>query len=183
MSDTFDPYRKWLGIPPSDQPPDHYRLLGIGEFESDPDVIASAADRQMAHVRTFQSGRHSRLSQQLLNELAGARVCLLDPKKKAAYDTQLQAERARVAAASAGPSPPPVQSGTSGAEPPGEPAFPRIEPHGMSRHSPVGRSRYAVRRRRHSLWWGPALAVILMVITTAVILAIDRARGGEVGRF
>jgi thiamine transport system permease protein len=28
-----------------------------------------------------------------------------------------------------------------------------------------------------------ALAVILMVITTAVILAIDRARGGEVGRF
>jgi hypothetical protein len=25
----FDPYRKWLGIPPKDQPPHYYRLLGI----------------------------------------------------------------------------------------------------------------------------------------------------------
>ena len=28
--DGFDPYRKWLGIPPQEQPPNHYRLLGIG---------------------------------------------------------------------------------------------------------------------------------------------------------
>ncbi len=52
----FDPYRKWLGIPPAEQPPNHYRLLGIGLFESDAEVIASAADRQMSHVRNFQSG-------------------------------------------------------------------------------------------------------------------------------
>src|SRR5687768_18381170 len=44
MVDVFDPYHKWLAIPPEEQPPHHYRLLGIKLFESDPDVIESAAD-------------------------------------------------------------------------------------------------------------------------------------------
>jgi len=92
MDDTFDPYRKWLGIAQEEQPPHHYRLLGINLFENDPDVIDSAADRQMAHVRTFQTGQHSEESQKILNELAAARVCLLDSDKKAAYDAELQAE-------------------------------------------------------------------------------------------
>ncbi|HEV3340041.1 MAG TPA: hypothetical protein VG125_06780 [Pirellulales bacterium] len=90
MPEVFDPYRKWLGIPPAEQPPHLYRLLGIGLFEDDADTIAIAADRQMAHVRTFQAGPHSALSQKLLNELAAARLTLLDPKKKAAYDQQLR---------------------------------------------------------------------------------------------
>lgn len=77
MSETFDAYRKWLGILPTEQPPDHYRLLGIVRFEDDADTISNAADRQMAHVRTFQTGPHSALSQKLLNEIAAARVCLL----------------------------------------------------------------------------------------------------------
>jgi hypothetical protein len=94
MSDVFDPYRKWLGIPPAEQPPHHYRLLGIGLFEDDADTIAIAADRQMGHVRTFQTGPHSALSQKLLNELAAARLALLDPKKRAAYDEQLRAKLA-----------------------------------------------------------------------------------------
>jgi hypothetical protein len=41
-------------------------------------------------VRTFQVGKYSALSQRLLNELSAARVCLLDPAKKAAYDDQLR---------------------------------------------------------------------------------------------
>jgi hypothetical protein len=88
--DLFDPYRKWLGIPSAEQPPHHYRLLGVGPFEDDADTIAIAADRQMAHLRTFQTGQHSALSQKLLNELAAARLTLLDPKKKSAYDQQLR---------------------------------------------------------------------------------------------
>ena len=60
MSDTFNAYHVWLGIPPHEQPPNHYRLLGISLFEGDLDVIDHAADRQMAHVRTFQSGKHVR---------------------------------------------------------------------------------------------------------------------------
>ena len=36
---TFDPYHKWLGILPEEQPPNHYRLLGIVDFESDEDDL------------------------------------------------------------------------------------------------------------------------------------------------
>lgn len=91
MSEPFDPYRKWLGIPPKDQPPHHYRLLGIATFEDDPDVIENAATRQMAHVRTFQTSKqHGPISQKLLTELSAAKVCLLTPDRKAAYDEQLR---------------------------------------------------------------------------------------------
>lgn len=86
----FDPYHRWLGIPQSEQPPHHYRLLGIGLFEDDPEVIQSAADRQMAHVRTFQMGRFAADSQRLLNELSAATLCLLDDAKKRDYDLRLR---------------------------------------------------------------------------------------------
>ncbi|MBC8355463.1 MAG: hypothetical protein H8E66_26090 [Planctomycetes bacterium] len=91
MSDEFDPYYAWLGIPPKDQPPNHYRLLGVELFESNLDVIESAAFRQMGHVRTYQGGQRSRESQQLLNELSAAKICLLAPEQKDAYDQQLRA--------------------------------------------------------------------------------------------
>ena len=99
MAEEFNPYHVWLGIPPEEQPANHYRLLGIKPFETSGDVIDSAADRQMAHLRTFQSGKHGELTQRLLNEVAAVRICLLDPKKRAAYDQQL---RAKLAAASPG---------------------------------------------------------------------------------
>lgn len=91
MSNTFDPYRTWLGIPRSQQPPNHYALLGIGLYEDDPEVISNAADRQVAHVRSFHVGPHSELSQRLLNELAGARLCLLNPKRREQYNAELAA--------------------------------------------------------------------------------------------
>src|SRR5581483_1183243 len=90
----FDPYYQWLGIPPKDQPPNHYRLLAIELFEANLDVVANAADRQMAHVRTFQTGRQGPKSQELLNELAAARLCLLNPAKKADYDRRLKSKLA-----------------------------------------------------------------------------------------
>ena len=86
----FDAYHRWLGIPPAEQPPDHYRLLGIARFETDPDVIESAADQRMAHLRTLQSGSHGTLSQKLLNQVAAAKLCLLQADKKAAYDRRLR---------------------------------------------------------------------------------------------
>jgi hypothetical protein len=90
MADSFDPYHKWLGILPKDQPPNHYRLLAIELFESDPDVIEAAADRQMSHLRGYQTGKHCAHSQKLLNECAAARLTLLNPEKKADYDGQLR---------------------------------------------------------------------------------------------
>jgi hypothetical protein len=93
----FDPYYKWLGIPPKDQPPNHYRLLAIDVFECDSEVIDAAANRQMAYVQQRATGEHAKLSQKLLNELAAARLCLLDPKKRATYDLQLRINLAQQA--------------------------------------------------------------------------------------
>ncbi len=88
----FDPYHKWLGIPPEEQPPTHYRLLGLQAFESDPEVIVGAVMRQSAHLKTYQLGQHAALTQKLLNEVSAAKVCLLDPQRKAAYDARLRKE-------------------------------------------------------------------------------------------
>lgn len=92
MAEPLNVYLKWLGIPLHQQPPHSYRLLGIELFESDLDIIAHAADRQMAHIRTLSTGEHAALAQQLLNEIAAARVKLLNPQKKVTYDTLLQAD-------------------------------------------------------------------------------------------
>lgn len=92
MGTTFDPYHVWLGIPPAEQPPNHYRLLALAPLEDTPEVIENAADRQMAHVRRAASGRHAEQSQRLLNEISAAARCLLDPERKAAYDASLQDE-------------------------------------------------------------------------------------------
>jgi hypothetical protein len=97
----FDPYHRWLGVPRGERPPNHYALLGLEPFEDDGDVISNMADRQMNHVRTYQTGPHAALSQQILNELAAARLCLLNPQRKRAYDAELKAKRAVVAAAPA----------------------------------------------------------------------------------
>lgn len=91
MTQAFDPYHKWLGIPPEEQPPNHYRLLGIAVFEDDPDVIEAAADQRMMHLRSYQVGQRGALSQKLLNEVAAAKICLLSPQNKAAYDATLRA--------------------------------------------------------------------------------------------
>ena len=123
MAEEFDPYRKWLGIPPEEQPPHHYRLLGIGLWESDPDVVENAADRQMTHVQTHRAGKHSSLSQRLLNELAGAKLCLLNPKNKAAYDSELAAKLNAPSALPPQAAPPPraVAPSQAAAQPTGLP--------------------------------------------------------------
>lgn len=95
MAGTFDPYHMWMGIPPKDQPPNYYRLLALELFEGNSDVIEGAADQRMAHIRTFQTGENSAISQRILNELSVARLCLLDPKKKTDYDRRLREELAR----------------------------------------------------------------------------------------
>jgi tetratricopeptide (TPR) repeat protein len=89
-SGPFDAYHIWLGIPRKNQPPNHYCLLGIELFEASPEAIVNAADQRMAHLRGFQNGPHSALSQTLLNRVAAAKVCLLDPVKKAGYDQAMR---------------------------------------------------------------------------------------------
>lgn len=92
--DDFDPYFKWMGIPPSEQPPNYYRLLGIPHYTFDEDVIENAADQRMNHLRSFQSGKNSDHSQRLLNEVAKAKVCLLNAEERSAYDKRLRQREA-----------------------------------------------------------------------------------------
>ncbi len=89
MEKNFDPYHKWLGIPPKNQPANHYRLLAIEPFEDDPEVINLAADQRMSYVRSFQAGQNGEHSQKLLNELSQARVCLLDDEARNKYNKSL----------------------------------------------------------------------------------------------
>jgi len=96
MSEGFDPYYRWLGIPPKEQPPNHYRLLGLELFEADPVLIDSFALRHTSFLRNITDGPHLPDAQRLLNELAAARRCLLDPQRKAAYDDDLRARLAAV---------------------------------------------------------------------------------------
>jgi hypothetical protein len=78
--EQFDPYYTWLGIPPNEQPANHYRLLGIQLFEANSNVIENAADRQMKHLQSYKIGAKAALSQRLLTEVSAARVphrCLI----------------------------------------------------------------------------------------------------------
>lgn len=90
MAPPFDAYYTWLGIPPTEQPPHHYRLLGVPPFECDMAVIGNAADRQIVYVKTFLDGPHAETAQRLLAELRAARLCLFDADQKGEYDTRLR---------------------------------------------------------------------------------------------
>lgn len=87
---AFDPYHKWFGIPPAEQPVNHYRLLGVTLFESDPDVIDAATDQRVAYLRQCATGQHIAESQKLLNEVAAARLCLINVEKRREYDDRLR---------------------------------------------------------------------------------------------
>ena len=116
MSEGFDPYHKWLGIPPKDQPPNHYRLLGLEMFESDPEVIDTAASRLMSHLQELASGPEVKHSQKLLNEIAAARRCLLKSETKNTYDEQLRVKQPKA--------PPPRKKPTVKRPPEAPPAAP-----------------------------------------------------------
>jgi hypothetical protein len=96
----FDPYRKWLGIPEEHRPPTHYQLLGIAPDERDIEVIEAAVLRQSAFVRNFQSGQHADDASRLLNEIAAARICLVDATKRTKYDAELRKKQPKPAASS-----------------------------------------------------------------------------------
>jgi antitoxin component YwqK of YwqJK toxin-antitoxin module len=131
MSTDFNPYYKWLGIPLKDQPPHYYRLLGIEVFETDPEVIALAAEQRMLLVRQFQKGEYAVISQKLQKKIAAAKACLLDPTKKQEYDISLRLQL-HVPGAIPPPVPPAPQKIPSPAQPPLPQNYPTPPPLGKS---------------------------------------------------
>lgn len=91
MSD-IDVYKEWLGIPEGVRPPDHYTLLRLVQFEDDIEKIRGNYRKLNAHVRKYATGQYLVRSQELLNELAKAMLCLTDPDGKIEYDRSLGRE-------------------------------------------------------------------------------------------
>ncbi len=90
MSASFNPYHKWLAIPPEDQPANHYRLLAIELWEDDAEVIANAAEQRISHLRILEMGEQGETASELIAEITAARDCLLDSAARAAYEDQLR---------------------------------------------------------------------------------------------
>ncbi len=105
MAEAFDPYVQWLGMQGGRRPTNHYELLGIGLYEGDPAVVARAADTLTARIRSIRPGPHLAEWQRLLDAVAGAKTCLLDPTAKAAYDASLRGHAKPAAPPSQGPAP------------------------------------------------------------------------------
>ena len=110
MAIRFDPYYIWLGIPSREQPPNHYRLLGVEPFESNPNVIQDAATERMNYLQVFTQGRQADLGRRLCQETVAAKECLLSPRRKAAYDSQLRMDLSQGAGRPHSTLPPPPPS-------------------------------------------------------------------------
>ncbi|QDT54710.1 bacteriophage N4 adsorption protein B [Caulifigura coniformis] len=82
----MDFYKEWLGIPEGQRPPDHYELLRIKRFEDDLDKIRAHYKKLNTHVRKYATGQYSMQSQDMLNEMAKAMLCLTDIERKRDYD-------------------------------------------------------------------------------------------------
>jgi hypothetical protein len=85
----LDVYKEWLGIPDGPRPPDQYELLRLVRFEDATDKVRNNYKKLNAHVRKYATGQYSVISQNLLNELAKAMLCLTDPERKREYDESL----------------------------------------------------------------------------------------------
>ncbi|QDT40241.1 Leucine Rich repeats (2 copies) [Gimesia alba] len=87
---SFDAYHKWLGIPPEEQPPHYYQLLGISVKERDPEVIETAAQRQRSILEENLHGPHRKAASQLIFEVEEAELTLLSPELREEYDRQVR---------------------------------------------------------------------------------------------
>jgi hypothetical protein len=99
MPPQLDVYRDWLKIEEAKRPLNHYQLLKLKKFEDDPVRIRHHYKQLNAHVRKYQAGDFAKQSQELLNELARAMLCLTDAARKEDYDGTL----GRVQATKTGP--------------------------------------------------------------------------------
>jgi hypothetical protein len=88
----MDVYKDWLGIPEGERPPDYYTLLRLRRFEDDADKVQAHYRKLNGVARKYATGQYMQESQDLLNELAKAMLCLTDPERKREYDEELGRE-------------------------------------------------------------------------------------------
>jgi len=94
MSKTLDVYRDWLKIADADRPLNHYQLLRLKKFEDDLAKVREHYRKMNSFVRKYAAGEYAKESQDLLNELAKAMLCLTDTRRKSEYDASLGRKQA-----------------------------------------------------------------------------------------
>jgi hypothetical protein len=89
---AVDFYTKWLDVRPGPRPPDYYTLLGVEVFCRDLDAIEHATRRRLTRLDDFalHPNRETRDAvQNMMNEVARARVDLVNPGRRLDYDRRL----------------------------------------------------------------------------------------------
>ncbi len=89
MAKQLDVYRDWLGITEAARPLNYYQLLRLNKFEDNMGLVRERYRKMNGHVRKFAAGDYAGPSQELLNELAKAMLCLTDARRKREYDASL----------------------------------------------------------------------------------------------
>jgi hypothetical protein len=118
MAGEFNPYREWLGIDAPTQPPNHYQLLGLPDFEANPERIWAAAHDRRALLAAQQYGEYPQLAAKLLAEIDAAERCLLNPVRKEEYDGHLRTCGMPPGAPASAPRAQPGEAPTPSIEPP-----------------------------------------------------------------
>ena len=169
VSEAFDPYHVWLGIPPEEQPPNHYRLLGVALFEGQADVIDTAADRQMGHLRTFQSRQALGPFAAVAQRGGGGEDLPVELREEG----RLRRAAAQAGAAACGQ---PVVAQDAAAADPAMGGHPRLAP-------PTARTRRVAKKRQTSL--GPMIAVATAgaLLLVAIPGPQRHSSGGQADRY
>ena len=96
MARELDVYRDWLGITETQRPLNYYQMLRLRTFEDDVARVRRHYRKLNGHVRKYATGDYAEASQELLNELARAMLCLTDAQRKREYDVTLGRKEAGV---------------------------------------------------------------------------------------
>ena len=90
---AFNPYHEWLGLDDAVTKPTYYQLIGLEDFEADPQLIARAADSASSRVRACKPGEHAALWAKLIDQIKQVKAYLLDENRRAAYDNKLRTKQ------------------------------------------------------------------------------------------
>ena len=92
MPRKTDLLNDWLGIPPEEQPPDHYRLLSLTQFESNPDTIKEAIQSLKVGLQKKALSGFETEAKELYEIVKNAKRVLLNEERKGIYDRLLAKE-------------------------------------------------------------------------------------------
>jgi pSer/pThr/pTyr-binding forkhead associated (FHA) protein len=87
-----DPYTRFLGLPDGPRPPHLYALLELELFCSQREWIEHAVRKQFRRIKPYEDNPNRKVRdaiQDIMNQIATARVVLTDSERKEDYDVEL----------------------------------------------------------------------------------------------